>query len=393
MKIGMFLPSLMMLERYNDRIYAPKPLFLWLVEGLIKQGHEVFVYSVSTLKTSGTLISGNRAIEEQIYDASSGETWSNWYKRMNAEYEMDLASLAMTHAKDHGVDLVHAYRGAAIHYVAQFFPELPVIYTLHDSLPTQDSLDYLRFKRFSDDTYTAISQSQKKEYGSLLKVREVVYHGLSLSEFTFNDKKSPYLAFMGRLVPEKGAFDAVLISQATQMTLKISTSSFYFDKPYYLEKIKPQVDGTLIQMFGYLKHQDRNTFLANAKAFLFPIHWEESFGMVMLESMACGTPVIAYNRGSVAEVIKDGVTGFIVEPEESEIHSSRFDGEVRRAQLAVGRKKDWIIQKKGVAGLIEAVKRISEIKPINCRKHVEENFSIEKMAAGYERVYKLAYSV
>jgi len=114
-----------------------------------------------------------------------------------------------------------------------------------------------------------------------------------------------------------------------------------------------------------------------AQALIFPIQWEEPFGLVMVEAMSCGTPVIAYNRGSVAEIVKDGVTGFIVDPDDTDRPG----------------KGSWTIKKQGVEGLVEAVKRIGEIDRAAARKHVEEKFTMDAMVAGYERAYKKLLSL
>jgi glycosyltransferase involved in cell wall biosynthesis len=124
-------------------------------------------------------------------------------------------------------------------------------------------------------------------------------------------------------------------------------------------------------MIGHVKY----AFLGNARAFMFPIHWEEPFGLVMAEAMACGTPVIGYARGSVPEIVRDGVTGFIIDPPDG-------DG------FPISESGKWIIKKRGVEGLIEAIGRVREIDRAACRRHVEENFTVEKMVAGYEEVYK-----
>jgi len=123
---------------------------------------------------------------------------------------------------------------------------------------------------------------------------------------------------------------------------------------------------------SFFGEEDRAPFLGNAKALLFPILWEEPFGMVMIEAMACGTPVIAYNHGSVSEIVVDGLTGFIIDP----------DNEDRP------NKGKWVIKKQGVEGLVEAIRRIGELNRNACRKHVEANFTVEMMVRGYELIYK-----
>jgi glycosyltransferase involved in cell wall biosynthesis len=125
----------------------------------------------------------------------------------------------------------------------------------------------------------------------------------------------------------------------------------------YFQKVKVREDGTTVRLLDAMIGHVKYPFLGNARAFLFPIHWEEPFGLVMVEAMACGTPVIGYDRGSVSEVVQDAVTGFVVAPGS------------------------------GVAGLVEAISRIGEIDRARCRKRVEEKFTIQKMVEGYEKVY------
>ena len=148
----------------------------------------------------------------------------------------------------------------------------------------------------------------------------------------------------------------------------------------YLKQINEEVDGAMIRLLDRMIGPLKYDFLGNAKAFLFPIHWEEPFGLVMVEAMACGTPVVAYNRGSVPEIVKDGVTGFIVDPPEEDLNSQISNHNDQQGS--------WIIKKRGIEGLVEAVRRISEIDRKACKKHVEEHFTVDHMVDGYIDVYR-----
>ena len=375
MKIGLLLPSLLMTPRYDDRIFAPKSLFISLVNGLVDRGHTVYVYSASNVKTKGILIEGNKELErERLPSKKLGLDHSVMlmrYKPLTIEYEVDLTANALKHAQAAKLDIMHTYHDFLIRYFAQLVPQLPLVYTLHDALPSADTLEGWRLDHFSHENYVAISRNQADEYRKRVHVTGVVYHGLDAETFSFSAQKDNYLAFLGRLVPEKGALDAVEVARRLSLPLKISTSKFYYGNPYFVNRVKPHVDGKIVSLLGFLRDDEKTNFLKHARAFLFPIHWEEPFGMVMLEALACGTPVVAYNYGSVPEIIKDGITGFIVNDDS-----------------AGARQGKWVIEKRGVAGLVEAVKRISEIDPHACRRHVEENFTIEKMVQGYEVVYQ-----
>ena len=146
-------------------------------------------------------------------------------------------------------------------------------------------------------------------------------------------------------------------------------------KFYWESEVFPHIDGKNILYESVLPKEALHQRYGNAKALLFPIHWEEPFGLVMIEAMACGTPVIAYNRGSVSEIVRDGVTGYIVDDD----RSNKSD-KTNTSNL--------IIKKKGIAGLVEAIKRIGEIDRSACRKHVEAHFTVDRMVTGYEQVYK-----
>ena len=158
-----------------------------------------------------------------------------------------------------------------------------------------------------------------------------------------------------------------------KITLHIATSATRANKSedFYNTKVAPYIDGKNIVSRGFFEGNKKSDFIRKGKAFLFPLRWDEPFGLTMIEAMACGTPVIAYNHGSVSEIVRDGLTGFIVDP----------DDEDRPG------KGTWVIKKQGIEGLIEAVRRIGEIDRKACRKHIEDNFTVEKMVDGYEKVY------
>jgi len=225
---------------------------------------------------------------------------------------------------------------------------------LHSPLVGQDKLIYSNYPK--DQYYVSISDKQRAPLPNL-KYISTIYHGLSLSEFPYSDKKEDYLLFVGRITPQKGVFEAIKTAKILKKKLVIlgtpPKGSLYFEK-----KIKPLVDGVNIEVHGFVEKKSLYDFMKRACCLIFPIQWEEPFGLVMIEAMATGTPVVAFNRGSVSEVIKDGETGFVV--------SSR----------------------KGVQGLVSAISKINKIKSSDCRSYVEKRFSIEKMVEEYEKAYQ-----
>jgi len=182
-----------------------------------------------------------------------------------------------------------------------------------------------------------------------------VYNGIETPGFTFVPEMGGYLAFLARISHEKGALQANRIAKASGEKLVMAGKVDPTDVAYFEERIKPLIDGDQIRFIGEIGHEDKVKLLGHAKALLAPIQWDEPFGLYFIEAMACGTPVIANRRGSVPEVIADGVTGYIVDTVE------------------------------------EAAAKIADIGDIDrtaCRHHVEGRFSDETMTEGYVSVYE-----
>lgn len=182
-----------------------------------------------------------------------------------------------------------------------------------------------------------------------------MYHGLPIDQFHASFAPGSYLAFLGRLTADKGPEDAMRIALAARMPLRISAKVPRAESGYFREKIEAQIDGKQIQLVGEVDDDSKQPFLAGAAALLFPIRWPEPFGLVMIEAMACGTPVIAYGSGSVPEVIEEGVTGFIVKNENE---------------------------------AAEAVAQLEQIDRRRVRARFEERFTAERMARDYLRHYR-----
>jgi len=366
MNIGILTPSIYMYEkRYKDRIFAPGNLVRQLVSGLVGKGHAVTWFSASEDPRGSTLVSGNeelltRDLQIRVFQdiaPDMKEKMSLYGTKMY--YELDLVSRAYQTAQKEKIDVIHNFHSFG--YMAHFFQELtgiPTAYTFHDPVPTDDMLERWLFDRFPTHKYISISDRQRGRFGAHFLC--TVYNGIDVTKFPFNPTPGNGLITVGRMIPDKG--HDIAISVAKTLDVPLTIASWITDNvkksAYYNEKIAPFVDGKDVIVHSLMQGQNLAETYQRAKALIFPLQWEEPFGLVMVEAMACGTPVIAYNRGSVPEIVKDGVTGFIVEPE------------------------------KGVDGLVEAVKRIGEIDRAACRKHVEENFTINTMVTGYEAAYQ-----
>jgi glycosyltransferase involved in cell wall biosynthesis len=182
-----------------------------------------------------------------------------------------------------------------------------------------------------------------------------VYHGLPKDLFQFHPDRGDYLAFLGRISPEKRVDRAIEIAKRAGMRLKIAAKVDRVDKRYFKRVVEPMLQESHVEWIGEISDQEKDQFLGNAYALLFPIDWPEPFGLVMIEAMACGTPVIAYDAGSVSEVMEHGVTGLIV---------TKLDGAV------------------------EAIGRVANLSRARCREVFEKRFTASRMASDYVKVYR-----
>lgn len=368
MRVALYISPAHTVPPESNSILAPWWLVRDIADGLVEHGHEVTLFGACRSKTKAKLVD----LGIEAFDPKQKEMSQPEYQRYATFFEQRLAS-TMYQASTKGVfDII------GNHLVLKTLPftrftSTPTVYTLHDPLVTDKVALYRQYSDIPNIHYISISDAQRA--GTDLPFAGTVYNGLRLADYTFLEKGQGYLLVVGRIRKEKGITDAIAVAKELQVSLVISGEYFpqYPDIAAYWEnEVKPHVDGERVIYRGPMSRSEVIAMYKEATALLFPIHWDEPFGMVMIEAMATGTPVIAYNRGSVSEIVRDGLTGFIVDP----------DNEDRPG------KGNWVIKKQGVEGLVESINRIGEIDRANCRKHVEENFSIEKMVEGYEKVYR-----
>lgn len=328
-----------------------------LTEGLVKRGHEVTLFATGDSETKANL--------SYIFPKALGNSG-------NLKRDPLLPFLHFIECFERALefDIIHNHA----QYWAMFLADLvrtPVVHTIHGSFAKsytpQGKLDTL--KKFKNHNFISISNAQRKDMPELNYVA-TVYNGIDLEQFQFSEEQEGYLLWIGRITPKKGVVEAINVAKKMNIPLKIAAAIDPIDQEYFDREVKPKIDGNLIRFEGEALFKDKINLYQKALCVLYPISWEEPFGLVMAESMACGTPVIAFARGSVPEVIKDGVAGFVVRPESFQNESS------------------FVIEKNGEDGLTEAIKRIGEIDRKACRRHVEENFSIERMVEDYEKAYE-----
>lgn len=310
-----------------------------LTDELVRRGHEVTLFASGDSITKAHL----KAVHDQALRLD---------KEVKEPGLYELMMLSDLYQQAHHFDIIHSHIGytALPHSV---FVKTPTVHTTHGIFtPDNEKI----FRRFASQPYTSISEAQREPRLGLNYIH-TVYNGIEPDAYPFQEKPTqpPYLAFVGRLSPEKGPEGAIAIARATGLPLKMAGKVDAVDRTYYDEQLKPLIDGEQIQYLGEVSHEEKVQLLSNATVTLFPITWREPFGLVMIESMATGTPVVGMALGSVPEVIAHGKTGFVCNTIEE---------------------------------MIEAVPEAMKLDRPTCRDYVLNRFSVSTMATEYERAFE-----
>ncbi len=333
MRIGLIAPPFITVP---PREYGGTELFIaQLAEELKNQGVEVAVY------TNGE---SNLQVETRWMFPRS--QWPIRYDEQDLLKDLDHTSWAVADAA-RDCDIIHLNTAQGL--VCSRFVRKPLVYTIHHT--TEDYLSQF-YSRFPEVNYVCISQFQCER--EPMPRKRTIHHGIRVSDYKLPQEKQQYLSFIGRIAPIKGTHLAIDIAKQSGVPLKIAGEVQPAFRDYFEEKVKPQIDGRFIEYVGRADLAAKNELLGKSLAMLFPILWNEPFGLVMVEAMACGTPVLALRGGSVPEVVQEGVSGF-----------------VRRSA------KD----------LARCVQRLP-LPPETVRHYVEENFSLQRMARDYIRLYE-----
>jgi glycosyltransferase involved in cell wall biosynthesis len=364
--------------------YGPIETVIYnLDKGLVAHGHR----SIVACSSDSSVVGEQHATVSRSLGGYLRE------RTLKAKSQVDLhLSRALARARKGDIDVVHMHEWFERVYNGSFDPPVPIVMTLH--VPGESS----GIKAFHDSHpglvphrrphFVSISRFQRRQYAGLVPVAGTVTHGVDLDEYPFQEEScgAPYLFSIGRITREKGQDVAIEVARRSGAKLilagcvqdKRDDRSFFasleksFDlvvnvgkQPvngdYFDRVMKPILSSDKqIIYIGELGTEAKKHWFRHAQATLFPICWGEPFGMVLIESMASGTPIVAFNRGAVPEIVKDGITGFVVDSVES---------------------------------MVKAIDRIGRIDRRDCRRHVAERFSIDAMADGYQAIYERACGV
>lgn len=336
MKIAQVAP---LFERVPPKAYGgTERVISYLTEELVRQGHDVTLFASGDSLTAARLVP---VIEQSLRLDLNRQEWLMYHTMM----------LDQVVAMADEFDVIH------FHTDYLHFPltrRLPVAHvtTLHGRLDLPDLVPL--YRHFNQVPLVSISQSQRRPLPWVNWI-DTVYHGLPPDLYAFNAKPGEYFAFIGRISPEKRVDRAIEIAVHCGVPLKIAAKIDRADQAYFKEHIEKLFQHPLVEYIGEVGEAEKRSLLGQARALLFPIDWPEPFGLVLIESFACGTPVVAYRHGSVPEIVEEGVTGLLVSDQEQ---------------------------------ALQAAQRIGDLDRARCRRTFEQRFTAQHMADNYLKAYR-----
>jgi glycosyltransferase involved in cell wall biosynthesis len=310
----------------------------YLTEELVREGHEVTLFASGDSVTTARLVAACRRalrLDKDCVDPLA--------------HHILLLENVFRHADD--FDVIH-FHVDYLHFPFSRRRPIVDVTTMHGRLDIPDLVPL--YEEFRDMPLVSISNAQREPL-PWVNWQATVYHGLPQDLYRYRPEPGKYFAFVGRISPEKRVDRAIEIAKQTGIPLKIAAKVDLVDKDYFETVVEPLLREPLVEYVGEIGEGEKDEFLGNAYALLFPIDWPEPFGLAMIEAMACGTPIIAYRQGSVPEVMDEGHTGFIVDELEDAIAAAR---------------------------------RIPELSRKRCREMYEQRFTAARMARDYLRVYE-----
>jgi glycosyltransferase involved in cell wall biosynthesis len=310
----------------------------YLTEELVRQGHEVTLFASGDSETKARLVA---ACPQSLRLA----------KRCQDQMAHHYVMLEKVFQRAAEFDIIH-FHVDYLHFPLSRREAITHVTTLHGRLDIPDLVPL--YQEFCDMPVISISNGQREPL-PWANWQATVYHGLPLDIYRFRPEPGSYLAFLGRISPEKRVDRAIEIATRVGMPLKIAAKVDRVDRDYFESVIAPLLPNSLVEFVGEIGDGEKDQFLGNAYALLFPIDWPEPFGLVMIEAMACGTPVIAYRGGAVPELVEPSQTGFIV---------------------------------KGLEDAVEAVQRVARLSRKRCRDVFEQRFTATRMAHDYVQQFE-----
>jgi len=336
MKIAQIAP---IIERIPPKKYGGTERVVYaLTEELVKMGHDVTLFASGDSLTSAKLspVFPRSVREIKVKDIYGANPWM-------------LCHLGVAYERADEFDIIHDHNSYFSLPIANIC-RTPTVMTVHGAFSTAN---ICMFQKLRKPFLVTISHAQGNGFPGL-NYAGTVHNGLAMEHYPFCAEHDNYLLFVGRISLEKGVHYAIEAAQYLGLPLIIAAKLDREDTEYYEEFVRPHLSED-IRWVGEVDEGERNRLMSRAMALLHPVTWREPFGLTMIEAQATGCPVVAFNKGSVPEIVVDGETGFVVE---------------------------------GVEGMLDAISNIGKINRRSCREHVLESFSAKKMAEGYENIYR-----
>ncbi|MDB5225516.1 MAG: hypothetical protein JWL87_468 [Candidatus Adlerbacteria bacterium] len=309
-----------------------------LTEELVRRGHEVTLFASGDSQTQARL--------ESVYPRALREAKFNDLYGTN---DLTMLHMGVAYELQDEFDIIHDHMAPLSIPIANL-ATTPVVATVHGPFTGENRK---LFELLRGPNIVTVSQSQLYPLPNINHAG-TVHHGLSMEHYPFSAEHDGYLLYVGRIAADKGVQYAVDVAQVLDIPLILAAKVEPIDLPYFKQYIEPRLSER-IKWVGEVDEEERNRLMSRASAFLHPVVFREPFGLTLIEAMACGCPVIAFNRGAIPEIIKTGVTGFVVED---------------------------------VEGMIDALHNIGTISRAACREHALQNFNVSRMADGYEAIYR-----
>lgn len=318
-------------------------IIAYLCDELTRRGHDVTLFASGDSKTKAHL----RSITPKPL-LNRGIKWTN--------LAFTYLNIAEAYESQKNFDIIHAHNDIHELYFSHF-AKTPTVHTMHNPLHSDRRGDLRRevFRHYKHANYVTISKSQLRLSDVKIHSVKTVYNAIDTEALKFNKSGGDHFIWIARVDKYKGIENAIRAAKQTKDKLVLAGRLDYTQRDYFAKRIKKHLDGKQIKFIGEIGASQKQGFFGPAKALLYPIEWNEPFGLVMTEAMACGTPVIGFDRGSVREVVKQGVTGFVVNT---------------------------------IPEMVRAMKKIHTIDRAKCREWVEKKFSVSAMVDGYEEVYE-----
>ncbi|HUZ93162.1 MAG TPA: glycosyltransferase family 4 protein [Candidatus Paceibacterota bacterium] len=311
-----------------------------LTEELVRRGHDVTLFASGDSITAAKLVP---VIPRSLREAKPE------LAGMSGVDPAAFANIGNCYAQQDKFDIIHDHEGH-ISLPTANIAKTPVVMTLHGPFTPENRMI---FEKLSRPYFVTISNAQARPVPRV-RIAANIYNGLPMESYPFEEQDDGYLLFVGRISPEKGTHFAIEVAQFLDIPLVIAAKLDAADRSYFKNYIEPTLSSELVSWVGEVGEEERNKLMSRALCMLHPVTWREPFGLAMIEAMACGCPVVGFNRGSVPELVVNGKTGFVANDFEE---------------------------------MAEAILRIKEIKRAACRAHALKNFSAPRMADDYEKLF------